>query len=100
MMSIRPIDLQVMVPKTVDVGKAQQTLKDSSETQQNLLAVQYQQQLHAAKQKVSEKNKSDYIKLENKEEQKPKRDNKKHKRTPDNKKYSHQKNTGHIDITI
>lgn len=61
-MTIRPIDLQLLVPKSVDVGKAEQVVRNSVDAGHNQLAVQYQQNLETAKQKVLEKNKADYIK--------------------------------------
>ena len=100
-MSIRPIDLQVLVPKTVDVGKIQQTIKDNTDAQQNLLAAQFQQQLHSAKQKVVKKSKSDYIEFEtDKKDQKQKRQNKKKKGPEEGETNLHRKKQSHIDVTI
>ncbi|HHW02838.1 MAG TPA: hypothetical protein GXX35_08515 [Thermoanaerobacterales bacterium] len=96
-MSMRPIDLQVIVPKTAEAAKAQQVIKESNEAQQSLLSAQFKEQLKMAKEKVYERTRPEKINIEVDKENKKERN--KDKRGS-NKKKGTSKNTGHIDIKI
>jgi len=96
-MSMRPIDLQVIMPKTTEAAKVQQVLKDGNESQQSILSAQFQEQLKTAREKVNERQKPEEIKMESdknrhKEKDKNKQGNRKKKDNP--------KNSTHIDIRI
>lgn len=101
-MTIKPIDLQVMMPKTIEVSRVQQSTKESSETQKKLLTVQFQEQLQTAKQKVNKRSKvkDTRIEVENnqsKRDAESKKQNKKRRETKSHKKKRHHY---HVDIKI
>ncbi|ADL07888.1 hypothetical protein [Thermosediminibacter oceani] len=50
---MRPVDLQVVIPKVTEVSKNQQVLKDAGEAGQSIMASQFQEQLRVMKQKVN-----------------------------------------------
>lgn len=96
-MSMRPIDLQVIMPKTTEAAKVQQVLKDGIESQQSILSAQFQDQLKTAREKVNERQKPEGIKMESdKESHKEKDKNNKGNR----KKKDGPKSSSHIDIRI
>jgi hypothetical protein len=44
-MPIRPIDLQILIPKVTETAKIQQVSKDNIDAQQNILMTQFNEQL-------------------------------------------------------
>ncbi|MDK2877502.1 MAG: hypothetical protein PWR06_218 [Thermoanaerobacteraceae bacterium] len=97
-MSMRPIDLQVIMPKTAEATKVQQVIKDSNEAHQSLLSAQFKEQLKSAREKVYERAKPEEIKVEG-----DKDNNKKEKgknKQGNNKKKGAPKNSNHIDVRI
>lgn len=101
-MTVRPIDLQVMMPKTTEVSKIQHSLKENKDTQKSILTVGFQEQLQTSKQKVNKRSKSEEVKIE-KDQDKSKRDNGSKKQNKKQKKENVQavkKHRHHIDIKI
>ncbi|WP_422445775.1 hypothetical protein [Thermoanaerobacterium sp. DL9XJH110] len=95
-MSVKPIDIQIVIPKTTEASKMQQVLKESGEAQQSLLSAQFQRQLQSAKQRVYEREKSEKIETlppkdlsERRQQEKKKKD-----------KQRRSEATGHIDIKV
>ncbi|MDD4568967.1 MAG: hypothetical protein PHE70_02420 [Tepidanaerobacteraceae bacterium] len=106
-MTVRPIDLQIMMPRTVEVSKTQQYLKENNDTQKNLMTVQFQEQLQTAKQKVNKRSKTEkaLIEQEHGKSKKDKNGNKKKNKKQKQKqkqKNNHitKKHNRHIDIKI
>ncbi len=106
-MTIRPIDLQTMMPKTTEVSKLQHLQKENFDTQKSILALGFQVQLRASRQKVNQRNKAEDIKIE-KEQQKAdeyndknKKHNRKQSKSKEQKKPPYVKNTSrYIDIKV
>lgn len=94
-MSMRPVDMQIIVPRTTEATRIQQSLKEGNETQQSALTVQFQEQLREKQKKVYEKTKPEKILKES--------DNNGHKYKKE-KKTNQKRNKGdkaaHVDIRI
>ena len=101
-MTIRPVDLQTIMPKTTEVSKMQHFQKENLEAQKSILTVGFQEQLKQSRQKVNKRNKINEIKIE-KEQQKENYYNKdkSKKQSKEQKNQSSFKNTSrYIDIKI
>lgn len=100
-MTIRPVDLQTMMPKTTEVSKIQHSLKENSDAQKSILTVGFQEQLQMFKQKVNKRTKAEEVKIE-KDQDKSKRDNggKKQNKKQKEKNQAAKKSRHHIDIKI
>ena len=105
-MTLRPVDLQILMPKTTEVAKVQHTLKENSETQKNILAADFREQSLASKQKVNKRSETEKAKIgddQNKSKQyyhnakKGKKQDKERKK--DKGKYL-KKSSHHIDVRI
>ena len=102
-MTLRPIDLQVMVPKTTEMAKIQQIAKQNSDASQSLLATQFNDQLQIAKQKVTKRDKAEGAKIDREtskdsgQEANKKRKKQKRRKTPSAKRRIRR---GHIDIKV
>lgn len=96
-MSMRPVDLQVIVPRTTEATKIQQILKEGNETQQSTLTVQFQEQLRFKKERVYERTKPEEIR-----EGSDRNNRKKEGKTKQQnyKKKDNSKKSSHIDIRI
>lgn len=107
-MTIRPIDLQGIVPKTTQVAKTNQALKDNSEALQNLLSTQYKNQLQMAKQKVVTRENPEGVTIDTKNhkkdpnERKRKRGQKRQNepKTPSRKKSRRDHHGTYIDVKV
>ncbi|MGI5858493.1 MAG: hypothetical protein ACOX8P_04120 [Tepidanaerobacteraceae bacterium] len=101
-MTVRPVDLQVMMPKTTEVSKIQHSLKENNDAQKSILTVGFQEQLQASKQKVNKRTKAEGVKIE-KDQGKSKQDNeskKQNKKRKEEKAKALKKSRYHIDIKI
>jgi hypothetical protein len=102
-MTVRPVDLQIMMPKTTEVSKIQHSLKENNDAQKSLLTVGFQEQLQASKQKVNKRTQAEEVKIE-KDRGKSKRHNgseKQDKKQRKDEKYqASKKSRYHIDIKI
>jgi len=63
-MTLRPIDLQTMMPKTTEVSKIQHLQKENTDIQKSILATGFQEQLRLSRQKVNKRSKPEEIKIE------------------------------------
>jgi len=103
-MTLRPIDLQVMVPKTVEVVKIQQEAKHSSEASQNLISTQLNHQQERAKHKVTERSKAEGVRINQEDSSKKNRQGSKKQKKKRKKNSSLSAKRGnfhsHIDIKI
>jgi hypothetical protein len=97
-MSIRPVDLQVMVPRITETAKAQHNCRVVVEGCQDTLTDQFRKQLQTARQKVNERDKSQKIKLQSENNPTAGKNNK--RRNKKTKKGSKAKREGHIDLII
>jgi len=101
---MRPIDLQAMFPKTTETSRIQQYQKQAGEALQSQLAAQFNQQMEAAREKVTAKTKDKEIKLNTEDHMsKDKRENahKKSKNKPQqNEKKIFQVKARHIDVKV
>ena len=101
-MTVRPVDLQIMMPKTTEVSKIQHSLKENDDAQKSILTVGFQEQLQTSKQKVNKRAKAEEVKIE-KDQGKSRSDNrsKKHsKKRKEQKEQAMKKSRHHIDIKI
>lgn len=101
-MTVRPIDLQIIMPKTTEVSKIQHSLKENNDAQKNILTVGFQEQLQTSKQKVNKRTKAEEVKIE-KDQGKSKRDDaskKQNKKRKGEKVQAQKKSRNHIDIKI
>ena len=101
-MTVRPIDLQIMMPKTTEVSKIQHSLKENNDAQKSILTVGFQEQLQTSKQKVNKRTKTERVKIE-KDQGKSKRDDaskKQNKKRKGEKVQAQKKSRNHIDIKI
>lgn len=73
-MTIRPIDMQVLIPKATEVGKQQNTLAQQNTVQQQQLAEQMQKTAEMRQQQVQGTNKGEGGKVK-RDETKDKRNN-------------------------
>lgn len=87
-MPIRPIDLQILIPKVTETAKVQQVSKDNIDAQQNILMTQFNEQLQVKREKVNRKDNSDKIRF----------NKKKHRQ--DNTKQYKKKKKRHIDLKV
>lgn len=103
---MKPVDLQVIVPKSHEAVKIQQNLKNGSQVQQNLLSVQSTEQLKNLKRKVVKRSKTKDIRLDIKEKPKQKKYGSKHRAMKQKQKEKNPKTKNkrilnrHIDIKI
>ncbi|MCR4430534.1 MAG: hypothetical protein NUV45_05895 [Tepidanaerobacteraceae bacterium] len=95
-MSMRPVDLQVIVPRTTETTRIQQTLKEGNETQQSALTAQFQEQLRVMKEKVYERARPEEIREEGDKNHRQKDG----KAKQNGKKRDNSKKTSHIDVRI
>jgi Na+/phosphate symporter len=101
-MTVRPVDLQIMMPKTTEVSKIQHSLKENDDAQKSILTVGFQEQLQTSKQKVNKRAKAEEVKIK-KDHGKSRSDNrsKKHsKKRKEQKEQAMKKSRHHIDIRI
>ncbi|WP_296970670.1 hypothetical protein [Tepidanaerobacter sp. EBM-38] len=101
-MTIRPVDLRTILPKTTEVSKIQSTLKENSDAQNSILATGFQEQLQTSKQRVNKRSKSENVKIE-KDQSKSKQgnENKKHSKKQNHKKLQqNKKHMSHIDVKV
>lgn len=85
-MSIRPIDLQVMIPKTSEVSKIQHTDMNKAGLEQQQFAEQLNKQTLQNQQQVSQTDKSDKTLIKDEQDKKKKNKNaKKSKKKIDSK---------------
>jgi len=102
LMTIRPVDLQTILPKTTEVSKVQSILKENSDAQNSILATGFQEQLQTSKQRVNKRSKSENVKIE-KDQSKSKQgnENKKHSKKQNRKKLQpNKKHINHIDVKV
>lgn len=103
-MTLRPIDLQVMVPKTTEMAKIQQVAKQDSDTSQSLLVAQFNNQLQMAKQKVTKRDKTEGVKIDKENSSKNSRHGSKKQRKGQKRKKppsaKRRIRNSHIDIKI
>lgn len=90
---MKPVDLQIIVPRSYEVVRIQQNLKDLGQIQQSLLSSQSITHLKKARHKVIKKAKSKDVKFDTRESHKQNKDSS-HKRK---KRKSHRHT---IDIKI
>lgn len=101
-MTIRPVDLRTILPKTTEVSKIQSALKENSDAQNSILATGFQEQLQTSKQRVNKRSKSENVKIE-KDQSKSKQgnENKKHSKKQNHKKLQqNKKHMSHIDVKV
>lgn len=98
-MSMRPLDLQVIMPKVTEATKVQQVLKDNSEAQQSILSTQFQEQLNAAKEKVYERSGPEEVKID-KEKNSNGKQRRENKKSGKEKKTKVSSKSSHIDIKV
>lgn len=107
-MSIRPVDLQVMLPRSTEVGKIQNNINNRPENQQQLFAQHLQRQVEHDQQHVIQTNKSEKQTVDkdgsNKNKQQARKKNTNDAKQDDQKndkpKNSPYENKGMLDITI
>lgn len=87
---MKPVDLQVVVPKSYETGRIQQNLKNINQAHQSLLSTQSNEKLKRDRHKVTEKAKSEHVKLDTR------KGFKQNKNSPKKRK----KRKKHIDIRI
>nr|PZN05015.1 MAG: hypothetical protein DIU66_03170 [Bacillota bacterium] len=90
---MRPVEMQVMIPKTMEVAKVHQDQQESSKIFQSMLGVQFQKQQEIERQKINSSPKSERIQVTSEKERRREEKNKKKEKAP-------KKNTNHIDIKI
>ena len=99
-MTVRPVDLQVMMPKLLKFQNT--TFFEKNDAQKSILTVGFQEQLQASKQKVNKRTKAEGVKIE-KDQGKSKQDNeskKQNKKRKEEKAKALKKSRYHIDIKI
>jgi len=107
-MTVRPIDLQIMMPKTTEVSKIQHLQKENHDAQKTILTIGFQEQLKTSRQKVIKRNKAEGIKIKKEQEksnrynnEKSKKQNKEQNKKREQKEQLSLKRAGHhIDIKI
>ncbi len=65
-MTLRPVDMQVLLPKVSEVNRNQPIQNQQDQTQQQQLAAQFQKQMEVQKQKVHNSEKPDGERIEQK----------------------------------
>lgn len=90
---MRPVDMQVVIPKVTEIAKDQQTLKDASYTMQTMLGVQFQKRQDVKRQKVNLTSKAENLQVTSEKERGKEEKNKKRGKSPS-------KNCRHIDVKI
>jgi len=104
-MTVRPVDLQTLMPKSTEVSKIQHLQKENQEAQKAILTSGFQAQLETSRQKVNKRTRPEGI-IINEEQEKPKGDSdRKSKKQSKNQDPKEQrtsiKKSGHyIDIKI
>lgn len=104
-MSIRPVDLQVMLPKSSEVAQIHNNISNRPESQQQLFAQHLQKQVEHNQQQVLQTNKSERQNVDkdgsNKNKQPAKKKNEDDSKDKGNKnKNFPYDNKGMVDITI
>ncbi|MBU7008296.1 hypothetical protein [Phosphitispora fastidiosa] len=69
-MTLRPVDMQVLLPKVSEVNRNQPIQNQQDQTQQQQMAAQFQKQMEIQKQKVHNSEKPDGQKIEQDTEEK------------------------------
>ncbi|MGI6425931.1 MAG: hypothetical protein ACOX2A_12240 [Tepidanaerobacteraceae bacterium] len=92
------------MPKTIEISKTQQYLKDSSDINKDLMTAQFQEQLQTSKQKINKRDETQNVLIEQ-ESSKSQKDrykgNKQNKKqNKEQKQYSSKKRGNHIDLKI
>lgn len=95
-MSIRPIDMQVMIPKTSEIGKTQQAELQKPNSEQMQFSEQMQKHIVQNQQQVSETNKSEKNIIREDESKKNQSSNKNKK---NNKKGNNRENKNNSSTT-
>ncbi|TYP59901.1 hypothetical protein [Thermosediminibacter litoriperuensis] len=90
---MRPVDLQVVIPKVTEVSKNQQVLKDAGEAGQSITASQFQEQLQVMKQKVNVLPRAERLQVTPEKENGKREKDKKREKSP-------HRNGRHIDLKI
>lgn len=62
-MSIRPIDLQVLIPRTEDIGRTQQNQQEKNQANSQKFMLQFQQQVDTRQTQVQTSQKSEQEKI-------------------------------------
>lgn len=78
-MNIRPVDLQVLIPRATEVGKSQQVIDHQSSLQQQQFAEQWQQISTKRQQQVQEAPKGEGGKIQNEKKEQGKQKGGKHR---------------------
>lgn len=104
-MTVRPVDLQTMMPKTTEVSKLQHLQKENHDAQKAILTSGFQEQLKTSRKKVNKRSKAEEIIIPKEQEEQSRGDNndnrKKQKKKQEQKQQASQKKSGHyIDIKI
>ncbi|KXG77639.1 hypothetical protein AN618_10090 [Fervidicola ferrireducens] len=90
---MRPVDMQVIIPKTLEVAKEHQNLQESGKVVQTMLGVQFQKQQEIEKRKVNSPTKSEKIEVTSEKERRKDEKNKKREKP-------FKKSSNHIDVKI
>lgn len=100
-MSIRPMDLQVMIPKTTETSRIQHMEKQAGEIMQSQLAAQFNEQMQVAREKVIDRTREKEIKMDTSDESSKdnKQKNDRNAKKRPNKK-DRQVQANHIDIKV
>lgn len=90
---MRPVDMRVIIPKTLEVAKEHQNLQESGKAVQTMLGVQFQKQQEIEKRKVNSPTKSEKIEVTSEKERRKEEKNKKRENP-------FKKSSDHIDVKI
>ena len=91
--SIRPVDLQIIIPRATDVGKTQQSSDHLLMSQQQQIAEQWQQISASRQQKVQSASKTEGGKVHREKEKKNQNKDSKHGTHPDEEQNSNDTNS-------
>lgn len=98
-MSIRPIDMQVMIPKTSEIGKTQQAELQKPNSEQMQFSEQIQKHVTQNQQQVPETNKSEKNIIREDESKKNQSSNKNNKNNKNNKRKNNNENKNNSSTT-